>query len=424
MFLTTLPSRWFIVCTLFPLLASTFGPMASAFNICAVAIDWRTRVIPSSTQSEGPKIDDPRWLVAVNATSLALAIIANLFLLAQMAGRIRFSIGSPVTIVLWYISGFIDVALVIAAPTVMPLPTDTLAAYSQAYYYACFAGALYILLALMLSCTAIGIWVYHFTDEFKLTLSQRSLMLQTMLYLGYVLCAAAVYSTVEDRLYLDMVYFVNVSIFTIGLGDMVPKTHAGRALIFPTAVGGIVFVGLIIANIRSLVLESCSRKISLRVVEKARHTALARGDPAEGIVKLRGTRSRTISGDTELERRREEFNVMREILGHAAVDNKRITLAASAAAFFILWLVGAVVFWQAEMAVGGQNWTYFESLYFTYVGETMEQIYNVLKADIPGWTIDYWLWRLSPSDQLGQASIRLLVLDSSTHPHHPRRLTG
>lgn len=52
--------------------------MASAFNICAVAIDWRLIVNASSTESEGPHITDPRWLVAVNAVSLAIAIIANL----------------------------------------------------------------------------------------------------------------------------------------------------------------------------------------------------------------------------------------------------------------------------------------------------------------------------------------------------------
>lgn len=341
--------------------------MASAFNICAIAIDWRTMVDPNSTEAEGTKITDPRWLVAVNAVSLVIAVIANLFLLAQMAGRIRFSLGSPVTILGFYISGFIDIALVAAAPSVLPLPADSVSAYSQAYYYAAFAGGLYVVLAILLSCTAIGIWVYHFTDEFQLTLSQRSLMLQTMLYLGYILCAGAVYTKVEDQLYLDMVYFVNVSVFTIGYGDMSPKTHTGRALLFPMVLGGIVFVGLIISNIRSLVLESCSRKISLRVVEKARNTALKKGDPAEGVVKLRGTRSRSIHGETELERRQREFEVMREILSHAAVDNRRITLAASTFSFFLLWLVGAVVFWRAEATVGGQNWTYFESLYFTYV---------------------------------------------------------
>lgn len=363
------PIRVWLVVTMFPLIASTFGPMASAFNICAIAIDWRTHVNPNSTESEGAHIRDPRWLVAVNVTSLVIAIIANLFLLAQMTKRIRFSIAAPVTIVGWYISGFIDIGLVAAAPRNLPLPTDGLSAYSQAYYYACFAGALYVILSIMLSCTAVGIWIFRFSDEFKLSMSQRSLMLQTMMYLGYLLAAGAVYARVESEDYLDAVYYANVTIFTIGLGDYSPKTHLGRALLFPMAIGGILFVGLIIANIRSLVLESCSRKINIRVIEKARASALAKGDPDRGEVRVKGIRKRrTIDGDTELQRREQEFMIMREILSSAAKQNRRITLAIATASFFLLWILGAVAFWEAESAVGGQGWSYFESLYFTYVG--------------------------------------------------------
>lgn len=127
----------------------TFGPMASAFNICAVAIDWRLYVSPSSTESEGPHITDPRWLVAVNAISLAIAIIANLALLAHMTNRIRFHIAAPIVLVGWYISGFIDIALVSAAPKYVPLPANASATWSQAYYYAIFSGSIYVLLAMM-----------------------------------------------------------------------------------------------------------------------------------------------------------------------------------------------------------------------------------------------------------------------------------
>lgn len=340
--------------------------MASAFNICAVAIDWRIHVLPSSSESEGPHISDPTWLVAINAISLAIALLSNLALLAQMTGWVRFSIASPFTIIGWYVSGFIDIALVIAAKSHLPLPADSMATYSQAYYYACFAGAIYILLSIMLSATAYGVFIGHYSNEFKLTLSQRSLMLQTMLYLGYLLAAGAVYSRIESWNYLDSVYYINVTLFTVGFGDISPQTHLGRSLYFPMSIGGILFVGLIIANIRSLVVESASRKISTRMVEKARYKSLRAGDPSNGILKLRGIHGRRIDGRTELERRGQEFGIMREIKAQAAHDNRIISLTISGICFFILWLVGAVVFWQAEMAVGGQNWTYFEALYFTW----------------------------------------------------------
>nr|POE75552.1 outward-rectifier potassium channel tok1 [Quercus suber] len=197
--------------SLFPLIAGTFGPMASAFNICALAIDWRLIIDSSSMESEGTKLSDPRWLVATNGVSLAIAIVANGALLAQMTGRLRFDIAHPIVIIGWFISGLILIALVSVAKTHVPLPDDPMAAYSQAFYYATFAGGLYILLSVMLSTTAYGIWIGHYGDQFKLSLSQRSLMLQTMLLLGYILAGAAVYSRIEGWIFLDSVYFMIIT---------------------------------------------------------------------------------------------------------------------------------------------------------------------------------------------------------------------
>lgn len=173
-----------------------------------------------------------------------------------------------------------------------------------------------------------------------------------------------------------------ITFLTIGFGDYTPKTHLGRSLFFPTAVGGILFVGLIIADIRSLVLESASVKISTRMVEKARHKALVTGDPADGHIKLRGRHSRRIDASTELERREQEFEIMHEVLEQATKDTKRITLAISTVAFFLIWIMGAVVFWQAELATGGDDWTYFESLYFTYVSLLTASIFPMFQQTV------------------------------------------
>ena len=50
--------------------------------------------------------------------------------------------------------GFVDIALVAAAPIHLALPSTPEATYSQAYYYACFAGVIYVILASMLTWTA------------------------------------------------------------------------------------------------------------------------------------------------------------------------------------------------------------------------------------------------------------------------------
>ena len=43
------------------LLAGTFGPVATAFNVCALVVDWRLTVDPSSTEAEGFFRSDPKW---------------------------------------------------------------------------------------------------------------------------------------------------------------------------------------------------------------------------------------------------------------------------------------------------------------------------------------------------------------------------
>ncbi|RMY05659.1 hypothetical protein D0868_06285 [Hortaea werneckii] len=364
------PIRWYMLATLFPLIAGTFGPMASMFNICAIAIPWRLIVDPDSPQSQGEHINDPRWLVAVNIVSLFIAILANVALLGQMTNGLRFNVASPVTIVGWYISGFIDIALAAVAPSQVPLPADNaLATYSQAYYYCIFSGAIYVLLSIMLSCTAWGVWIGNYSSEFKLSLAQRSLMLQTILFLAYVLAAGGVYARVEGWDFLNSVYYIIVTLFTIGFGDFSPETHTGRSLYFPMSVGGIIFVGLIIANIRSLVLESTSVKVSTRLVERMRYKSIKAGSPEDGIVKVRGVLHRDTNAPTELARREKEFEVMREIQAAAAHNNRMIALSMATMAFMILWFIGSVCFWQAEKAVGGNNWSYFEALYFTYTAQ-------------------------------------------------------
>ena len=282
-----------------------------------------------------------------------------------MTNRLRYNISGPITIAGFSISGWVDVALVAAASQHLPLDASANETYSQAFYYAAFSGGIYVILSMMLSVTAWGIWFRGYANQFKLSISQRSLMLQTILFLAYVLCAGGVYQAIEDWSFLDSTYFAVVTLFTIGFGDFTPETHLGKSLFFPMSIGGILFVGVIIANIRTLVLESGSVKISTRLVEKARYKAIKSGKPEEGILKLRGVHKRNTSADNELKRRENEFNAMRAIQKEAAQNNRYFALSFSLVAFMILWFVGAVCFWKAESgSIGGENWSYFDSLYF------------------------------------------------------------
>ena len=287
-----------------------------------------------------------------------------------MARRIPFSIAQPITIVGWYISGFILVGLVAAAayaPSVQ-LPRDQNEFLSQAFYYAILSAALYIIVASLMVVTVIGAYKGHYHKDFNLTMSQRTLMLQTIAYLVYLLGGAAVFAHIEDWLFLNGVWWANFTLLTIGIGDYYPHTHLGQGLLFPYAIGGIIILGLVIGSIRSLVLERGEKKIAARMVEKEREHVISQLDDEKVDKKIwLGFTSRIRfkpRSKSEYHRRGEEFRLMRKIQEHADARRKWTALIISTMSTLILWLVGAAVFFVAER--DKQGLTYFEAIYFAY----------------------------------------------------------
>lgn len=49
--------------TAFPMIAGTMGPMANAFNICALGQYWRETFTASQTIDGGDFFQDPPWSV-------------------------------------------------------------------------------------------------------------------------------------------------------------------------------------------------------------------------------------------------------------------------------------------------------------------------------------------------------------------------
>lgn len=190
-------------------------------------------------------------------------------------------------------------------------------------------------------------------------------MLQTIGFVVYLLLGALVFSTVEGWDFLDAVYWADVTLLTVGLGDYSPSTHAGRSLLFPFAFGGIVMVGLVIGSIRSLILERGKQKMSARFLETKRQKVVSTVDDDKRTISVgRWTKmSFSEKGLTESQRREQEFHVMRQIQEKAERSRKYTALTISTTAALLLWFLGALVFWYSEKP---QGWTYFMSMYFTY----------------------------------------------------------
>ena len=304
-------------------------------------------------------------LIAINAVSLVLALIANFALLLNMARRLSFSIAQPITIIGWYIASILLISLVTAAVHVVKVPGES-RALTQAFYYAIIAAVLYFIIATFMSFTVYGAYMDHYPKEFTLTMSQRTLMLQTISFMVYMVGGAAVYAKIEGWKLLDAVYFTNYTLLTVGIGDYAPTTHLGRGLLFPYAIGGIVILGLVVGSIRSLVLERGKKKLGSRMVEKKREAMLKNMRKKNDTARLIPVESKEYAaqiGMDEGERRKEEFHLMREIQNRASTRQKWTALIVSVTAWFALWFVGAVVFWKAEHA---QGWSYFQAVYFAY----------------------------------------------------------
>ncbi|KAI3321185.1 voltage-gated potassium channel [Xylariaceae sp. AK1471] len=370
-------TRWYFASAVFPMVAGTLGPVASAFSICALVKHWRQHILPGSDVTKAVFIDDPPWLLAINSVQLVIAVVANVFLLLNMTKRVRFSIAQPVTIVGWYVSSILLIALCATASGPLLLKPEIEYVWSQAFYYGLFAAILYFIIASLMVITVWGAHAGHYPKDFELTISQRTLMLQTILFLVYLLLGALVFSHIEGWLYLDAVYWADVTLFTVGLGDVAIQTNLGRGLMIPYALIGITTLGLVIGSIRSLMLDRGKSRLDARMLEKKRRRfvrRLMRTEKGKVLVPVTDhdadyyPYSESNDSKAELERRHKEFQLMRKIQDQASKRRRWAALGVSTGSWAVLWLVGAKIFQISEAPY--QNWSYFDGIYFSFQAMT------------------------------------------------------
>lgn len=308
-----------------------------------------------------------------------MAVVANVVLLLNMTKKVRFTIAQPVTIITWYISSICLVALTATAGGPLDKQPESEYIWSGAFYYGIYAACLYFFCSSLMVVTFWGAMKGKYPKDFQLTTSQRTLMLQTIMFLIYLLVGALVFSTIEGWPYLDAVYWADVTLFTVGFGDYYPQTTLGRALLFPYALIGVISLGLVVGSIRSLVLERGRRQLAARMVEKKRKRMLkkmVKRGKADVLVPVFDDeegdgyeiRTHTSTGLTEFERRQKEFDLMRKIQTQAERRRRWMAMGISTTVWLILWLVGGAVFQQCELVY--QGWTYFDGFYFAFVSLT------------------------------------------------------
>lgn len=304
---------WWFASTAIPLVAATIGPLANVLSICALVTSWRMCLVDGVDSKssaaclwngnstllvgdlEGVPFADPRWCYWINVVSLIMGFVGNLFLLLNFTGRVRYIVALPATILLWYLATALLIGITVSMDVYVS-PVRPQQTYTQGFWHGVLAAILYLICSMLLMINMLGYFLGHYPQRFSLTESQQTLILQTMMFFIYLAGGGAIFSRVESAYgngtynwsYTNAVYYCDVTILTVGFGDIVTTSNIGRGLIFPYAVGGIITLGLMISSISKFASEIGSDKVVEKHLERSRvHTV-----------------GRAVTSSLELERRK------------------------------------------------------------------------------------------------------------------------
>ncbi|KAJ5782427.1 Ion transport 2 [Penicillium paradoxum] len=391
------PQSWWIASTAIPLLAAATGPLANLMSIVALVMPWRSQILSRTESAAGnlmqEVIPDSHWITALNAVSLVCGVVGNIFLLFNFTKVIRYIIALPVTIILWFTATGILCGITIATHVHIP-PTGTGQVYSQAYWSAVIAAILYFLLSLVLMINMLGYFLGKYPQHFALTDEQRTLILQMTAFVIWLLIGAAIFQRAIGIPYADALYFCDVTVLTLGFGDITATSPVARGLVWPYAVIGIIILGLAVGSIHKFAREVHYDNVIRKHIEQKRQSTFQRSiepeelgtlqekypDGAEELTPPALTRQNsepyrryrpirnTINAIAANRRPRvlvmreekDRFDAMRHIQDDTMRFRRWNDLIINLVAFGIVWTCGAVVFWRLE------KMTYFESLYFCF----------------------------------------------------------
>lgn len=239
----------------------------------------------------------------------------------------------------------------------------------------------------------LGYFLGRYPQHFLLTDDQRTLILQMTGFVIWLLIGAAVFQRVLGISFADALYFCDITVLTLGFGDVTAQTSLGRGLIWPYAVVGIIMLGLTIGSIHKFAREVHYDNVVRKHIEHRRQSTFERSvtidmryeteEGRKGMPPAALTRQQT---HISLNRRRHQpirntihalatghrprllvmreekdrFDAMRAIQYDTMRFRRWNDLFISIIAFALVWTCGAVVFWRLE------EMTYFEGLYFCF----------------------------------------------------------
>ncbi|KAI1324148.1 hypothetical protein F5Y16DRAFT_424193 [Xylariaceae sp. FL0255] len=286
-----LPSNWWFASTAVPLLAATQGPLSNVMSIAALVTTWRVQLpengqLVSGGNELGSPIRDPEWELALNAVSLGCGFAGNLLLLLHFVDRIRYIVAIPLSIILWLLASILLIATTAAVSVYIP-PVPPGETYTQGFWYAVIAAVTYAIGSSMLIANFIGYLLGHYPQSFVLVDDQRTLILQTMMFFIWLAGGAAVFTRLEGWGFADALYYCNVSVLTIGYGDLYPTSNASRGFFFVYELIGITQLGLVISRLSRYMSNMSADKVIKKHQDRARQNTFGRTVTTEAELRER-----------------------------------------------------------------------------------------------------------------------------------------
>lgn len=263
--------------------------------------------------------------------------------------------------------------------------------YATAFYFAIIAACLYFFNTLILTINLLGYLLGHYPQHFALSNSQRTLILQTTAFGIWLIVGAAIFQKLIGISFSDALYFSEITVLTLGFGDILATTPVARGIIFPYAVFGIVMLGLVIGSMNQFFGEIENDNVVRKKIDRKRQALVESSPPPENdysgqdVENIRqetsesesrsrhskistinsavfshsvfGRRKKQVTSETK-----DRFHAMRAIQNEVASFRRWFTLVQCLISFAIVWTIGALVFSTLQPEL-----TYFGALYFNFV---------------------------------------------------------
>lgn len=243
----------------------------------------------------------------------------------------------------------------------------------------------------MLSINLLGYLLGHYPQHFALSNSQRTLILQTTAFAIWLIVGAAIFQKLIGISFSDALYFSEITVLTLGFGDILAKSPVARGIVFPYAVLGIVMLGLIIGSMNQFFGEIENDNVVRKKVDRKRQALVDASPPLENdhtrhqnytytetpetAPRPQRKKSSSHASLSSLSRNpfsqqkksttaegKDRFHAMRVIQKEVDSFRQWFTLVQCLISFAIVWTIGALVFSTLQPEL-----TYFDALYFNFV---------------------------------------------------------